>query len=137
MTMQSVSSEKTIRQHCSVCKSDFDMEIIKQGAGEGVVWLKCPGCQGFLPYMPEEEADEKPAAGADGGESLALEDIDIENALVYSEASIYNVGDVIHHRSWNDFGKIVSKGSLPGNRSTIWVQFIRQGKVQLLEGVVR
>jgi hypothetical protein len=24
---------------------------------------------------------------------------------------------------------------LPGNRKTIWVQFLRQGKVQLLEGV--
>lgn len=135
--MQSVSSDKTIRQHCSVCKADFDMEIIKQGAGEGVVWLKCPGCQGFLPYMPdEEEPDGTKAPTSASNESLALEDVDISNALEYSEEQIYNVGDVIHHRSWNDFGKIISKDSLPGNRSTIWVQFIRQGKVQLLEGVV-
>jgi len=134
--MQSVSSDKTIRQHCSVCKADYDMEIIKQGAGEGVVWLKCPGCQGFLPYMPDEPADDKSSTEPEKTDALALEDIDIGNALEYSEDQVYSVGDVIHHRSWNDYGQIVSKESLPGNRNTIWVQFIRQGKVRLLEGVV-
>jgi len=111
------------------------MEIIKQGAGEGVVWLKCPSCQGFLPYMQEGDNE---ATGEDKGEvAVALEDLDVEGALEYTEDQIYEIGDVIHHRSWNDFGKIVSKDSLPGNRKTIWVQFLRQGKVQLLEGVVR
>jgi len=132
--VQGVSSS-TIRQHCSVCKADFDMEIIKQGAGEGVVWLKCPSCQGFLPYMQETDSE---ATGKDTGEvAVALEDLDVEGALEYTDDQIYEIGDVIHHRSWNDFGKIVSKDSLPGNRRTIWVQFLRQGKVQLLEGVVR
>lgn len=132
--MPEVSSD-TIKQHCSVCKSDFEMEIIKQGSGENVVWLKCPGCQGFLPYMPDDETK------ADDTEEiekpLALEDIDIEQAKEYSDDQEFEIGEVIHHRSWNDYGKIVSKGSLPGNRRTIWVQFLRQGKVQLLEGVVR
>ena len=55
--MQSVSPEtKSMKQYCSVCKDDFEMDIIKQGSKENVLWLKCPGCQGFLPYMPEEEA---------------------------------------------------------------------------------
>jgi len=111
------------------------MEIIKQGAGEGVVWLKCPSCQGFLPYMQEGETE---AAGEDKSDAaVALEDLDVEAAKEYTDDQIYEIGDVIHHRSWNDFGKIVSKDALPGNRQTIWVQFLRQGKVQLLEGVVR
>jgi len=130
--MQSVSSN-TIRQHCSVCKSDYDMEIIKPGSNENVVWLKCPGCQGFLPYMPDDETPEPSAGGSD---PVALEDLDIENAKEYSEEMVFEIGEVIHHRSWNDYGKIVSKDTLPGNRQTIWVQFLRQGKVQLLEGVV-
>ena len=136
MSMQGVSSNtNAIKQHCSVCKSDFEMEIIKQGSGEGVVWLKCPGCQGFLPYMPDEDAD---AASSESSaeKPVALEDLDVENAKEYSEDQIFEIAEVIHHRSWNDYGKIVSKDSLPGNRRTIWVQFIRQGKVQLLEGVV-
>jgi len=130
----SIVSSSTIRQHCSVCKADFDMDIIKQGSTEDVLWLKCPGCQGFLPYMPKEEN-----GGADGmpeEQSVALEDLDVEHAREYSEDQEFAIGEVIHHRSWNDFGRIVAKDRLPGNRRTIWVQFIRQGRVQLLEGVV-
>jgi hypothetical protein len=124
----------TIHQHCSVCKADFDMEIIKQGSTEDVLWLKCPGCQGFLPYMPKEDLDA--ADRIPDEQSLALEDIEVESAKEYSEDQEFAVGEVIHHRSWNDYGKIVAKDKLPGNRRTIWVQFIRQGRVQLLEGVV-
>lgn len=131
--MQGVSSS-TIKQHCSVCKADFEMEIIKQGSNENVVWLKCPGCQGFLPYMPNEEADAKSEASKED-DAIALEDLDVEHAREYYEDQTFEVGDVIHHRSWNDYGRVVSKDALPGNRHTIWVQFLRQGKVQLLEGV--
>ena len=112
------------------------MEVVKQGSSKGVIWLKCPGCQGFLPYMSdenEEPSDRDSQQGA--GNELALEDLDIETAKEYSENDIYDVGDIIHHRSWNDFGKIISKETLPGNRRTICVQFLRQGKIQLLEGV--
>jgi hypothetical protein len=128
-----IVSSNTIHQHCSVCKADFDMDIIKQGSTEDVLWLKCPGCQGFLPYMPKEDVD-----GADSvpeEESVAIEDLDVESAKEYAESDEYQIGEVIHHRSWNDFGKVVAKDRLPGNRRTIWVQFIRQGRVQLLEGV--
>lgn len=126
----------TISQYCSVCKDQFDMEVVKQGSSKGVVWLKCPGCQGFLPYMPDENEEPEDTAGGDSkDQELALEDLDVENAREYSENGIYEVGDIVHHRSWNDFGKVISKDRLPGNRRTIWVQFLRQGKIQLLEGV--
>ena len=128
------TDSKSINQFCSVCKSDFDMEIIKQGSNENVLWLKCPGCKGFLPYMPDEDLDTN-SSDTDGGEAVALEDLDIENAKEYIESDVYEVGDIIHHRSWNDYGRIVSKDLLPGNRHTIVVQFLRQGKVQLLENV--
>jgi hypothetical protein len=108
------------------------MDIIKQGSTEDVLWLKCPGCQGFLPYMPKEDLD----AEMPEEQSVAIEDLDVEHAKEYSDDQEFLIGEVIHHRSWNDFGKIVAKDKLPGNRRTIWVQFIRQGRVQLLEGVV-
>ncbi len=126
----------TINQYCSVCKDQFDMEVVKQGSSKGVVWLKCPGCQGFLPYMPDENEEPEDNAGGDSKEQeLALEDLDVENAIEYSEGGTFEVGDILHHRSWNDFGRVISKDRLPGNRRTIWVQFLRQGKIQLLEGV--
>lgn len=111
------------------------MEVVKQGSGKGVIWLKCPGCQGFLPYMPDESDEvEEPKDQKSPGNEIAIEDLDIENAKEYSEDQIYEVGDIVHHRSWNDFGKVLSKEELPGNRRTILVQFLRQGKMQLLEG---
>ena len=123
----------TIKQYCSVCKDHFEMEVVKQGSSKSVVWLKCPGCQGFLPYMPDENATED--AVVKEKEELALEDLDVENAREYSESGTFEIGEIVHHRSWNDFGKVVEKGALPGNRKTIWVQFLRQGKIQLLEGL--
>jgi hypothetical protein len=129
------TDSKTINQFCSVCKSEFDMEIIKQGSNESVLWLKCPGCKGFLPYMPDEDTDAE-SSDADGDESVALEDLDVENAKEYIESDVYEVGEIIHHRSWNDYGKILSKDVLPGNRHTIFVHFLRQGKVRLLENVI-
>jgi hypothetical protein len=111
------------------------MEIIKQGSNESVLWLKCPGCKGFLPYMSEDEYADANSADAEEAGTVALEDLDIESARDYSENEVYEVGEVIHHRSWNDYGKIVSKDVLPGNRHTILVKFLRQGQVQLLENV--
>jgi hypothetical protein len=111
------------------------MEVIKQGSNESVLWLKCPGCQGFLPYMSEDEYAESRTTDAEERDTVALEDLDIEAARDYTEHDVYEVGEVIHHRSWNDYGKILSKDVLPGNRHTISVQFLRQGKVQLLENV--
>ncbi|UCG52502.1 MAG: hypothetical protein JSW58_02830 [Candidatus Latescibacterota bacterium] len=126
----------SINQYCSVCKDHFEMDVVKQGSSKGVVWLKCPGCQGFLPYMPDESEEPENSRGGDSEQQeIALEDLDIENAKEYSEKNVYEVGEILHHRSWNDFGRVVSKDRLPGNRRTIWVQFLRQGKIQLLEGV--
>ncbi len=124
-----------MKQYCSVCKKQFEMKIIKQGGDESVVWLKCPGCKGFLPFIPEEEVEDQEVREAQSGAELALEDLDIENSKEYSDKLEFEIGEVIHHRSWNDYGKVIAKDLLPGNRKTIWVQFLRQGKVQLLEGV--
>ena len=68
-------------------------------------------------------------------EDIAPEDIDKENAREYIETEEYNIGDIIYHRSWNDYGKVLSKEVLPGNRKTIIVKFINQGKIRLIEGV--
>jgi len=131
---------KSIEQYCSVCKKTFDMPIVEEADNHEVIWLKCPECEGFLPYMtgqPEEGDEALGGAEEQGGsgQELALEDIDTENALEYSEKNEYKIGDVIYHRSWNDYGKVIEKEILPGRRKTIHVQFVNQGKIRLLEGV--
>lgn len=130
---------KSIEQYCSVCKKTFDMPIVEEADNHEVIWLKCPECEGFLPYMTGQGDDGDGVSGKDDGDAdaqeLALEDIDIEKALEYSEKSEYKIGDVIYHRSWNDYGKVIEKEILPGHRKTIHVQFVNQGKIRLLEGV--
>lgn len=129
---------KTIEQYCSVCKKTFDMPVVEEADNHEVIWLKCPECEGFLPYMTGQN-DDAHGEGEEGGEAsvqeLALEDIDIEKALEYSDKSEYKIGDIIYHRSWNDYGKVIEKEILPGHRKTIHVQFVNQGKIRLLEGV--
>jgi hypothetical protein len=130
--------KRKIKQYCSVCKKDFDMEIVESDdSGDDVVWLKCPGCEGFLPYMTEEEREEAHnGTGSDGevGE-LAPEDIDKDRAREYEETDEYEIDEIIYHRSWNDYGRVIAKEELPGHRKTIVVNFINQGKIRLLEGV--
>lgn len=127
-------------QYCSVCKKSFEMPVVDEADNQDVIWLKCPGCSGFLPYMSEEQkalyrSDEK--AAEDEIDDIAIEDIDKEKAKEYSEAIKYDVGDIVFHRSWNDYGKVVSKETLPGHRNTIIVNFVNQGKIRLLEGARR
>jgi hypothetical protein len=132
---------KSIEQYCSVCKKTFEMPIVEEADNHEVIWLKCPECEGFLPYMTGqvEEGEEGYGESGEGrdekAQELALEDIDIERALEYSEKNEYKIGDIIYHRSWNDYGKIIEKEILPGHRKTIHVQFVNQGKIRLLEGV--
>lgn len=60
------------RQFCSVCKEWLDMVVVPTGDGDdddGVIWFRCPQCQGFLPKLsggdPKEEreaqGEEKPS----------------------------------------------------------------------------
>ncbi len=57
------------RQFCSVCKEWLDMVVVPTGDGDdddGVIWFRCPQCQGFLPKLSggdpkdeQEQQDEK------------------------------------------------------------------------------
>jgi len=63
------------RQFCSVCKDWLDMEVVPTGDGDeddGVVWYRCPQCQGFLPKLKGSE-DEAPAPEAPAAEEAAPE----------------------------------------------------------------
>ncbi len=128
---------KTIEQYCSVCKETYEMPVVDEPDDHDVVWLKCPGCAGFLPYMTDQGKHIDESHDEEEGEAgdLALEDIDVESAKEYVEKNEYEVGEVIYHRSWNDYGKVIAKEALPGNRKTIHVLFVNQGKIRLLEGV--
>lgn len=128
------------------------MEIVRESAEDGVIWLRCPNCQGILPHMPDivepedsgttagsgpaqsrptkAEADEEAASAA----AALLDEIDPEKARTYDETKTYEVGQVVHHRAWNDYGIVKATETLPGNRHIIRVRFVNAGEVQLLVG---
>ncbi len=133
-------SIRTVEQYCSVCKKTFQMPVVEEADGNEVLWLRCPDCRGYLPCMASSEEVDHESGNAEvekdnNFQDLALEDIDTEGAREYRESYLYEVGEIIYHRSWNDYGKVISKGILPGHRQTILVNFINQGKIRLLEGV--
>jgi hypothetical protein len=56
------------RQFCSVCKDLLEMEVVPTSDGDdddGVIWYRCPQCQGFLPKLKSagEEEDEPESSG--------------------------------------------------------------------------
>ena len=142
--------QPAMQQFCSVCKSTFEMEVVRESAEDGVIWLRCPNCQGILPHMPSISEPEGESAAS--GESVPrpevtdedanvvsvaadlLDEIDPEQARVYSATETYEVGEVVHHRAWNDYGIVKATETLPGNRRIIRVRFVNAGEVQLLEG---
>ena len=48
-----------IAQYCSVCKQSLEMEVAPTADGDddGVIWLRCPQCKGFLPRISGEGLD--------------------------------------------------------------------------------
>jgi len=61
-----------INQYCSVCKKHLDMEVIPtddDGGDDGVIWLRCPDCQGFLPKFSGEGLKSEPPATTDAATS--------------------------------------------------------------------
>jgi len=144
MTQRKVKNRKeharTMEQYCSVCKETFDMPVVEEAENQDVIWLNCPGCRGYLPHMlnqeevAEAERSDKEEARR-GSEDLAIEDLSTEEAREYQESNEYQIGDIIYHRSWNDYGKVIAKETIAGHRKTILVQFVNQGKTRLLEGV--
>ena len=50
------------RQFCSVCKEWLEMEVVPTSDGDeddGVIWFRCPQCQGFLPKLRGRDTEEQ------------------------------------------------------------------------------
>jgi hypothetical protein len=76
-----------INQYCSVCKKHLDMDLVPtdDGGDDGVIWLRCPECRGFLPKFSGESVGRPPASTEDreddGAPDEATDDADLIEAL--------------------------------------------------------
>jgi hypothetical protein len=138
-----VSSARTIRQYCSVCKATLDMRVVDTVQDHEVTWLKCPRCSGILPHMSSGDED-SPAqvvqqaaeqSGTEASPAAGFSEEERAAALDYDAGSTYEVGQVVYHRSMNKFGRVAEKTTLPGQRSAIRVVFEDDEEMTLREGV--
>ncbi|MBT4291886.1 hypothetical protein HOD41_04285 [bacterium] len=75
-----------ILQYCSVCRAELEMELVPTSEEEeGVIWLQCPGCKGFLPKISDSKDFES---------ALESEDPPVETAKdPEPEEPVDNLGD--------------------------------------------
>ena len=123
------SSERTIRQYCSVCKATLDMVVVDTVEDNEVTWLKCPRCRGILPHMSSDEPEKPTTESAHAGPEPEAEtatgfsEEEEASAVDYDPHLTYEVGQVVYHRSINRYGRVAEKKVLPGNRCVIHVAF--------------
>jgi hypothetical protein len=82
------------RQFCSVCKQWLEMEVVPTSDGDdddGVIWFRCPQCQGYLPKLGGADLTEGGDGDADpagaGAEDAAPAAADDANAAVTDAAA--------------------------------------------------
>lgn len=66
------------QQFCSVCKEWLDMEVVPTSDGDdddGVVWFRCPKCQGFLPKLSGADQSDAEATGATEVATTSVDEI--------------------------------------------------------------
>lgn len=56
-----------IPQYCSVCKAEYEMDIVPTADDDGVLWLQCPVCKGYLPKVKSSLKLDDAAGAADAG----------------------------------------------------------------------
>ncbi len=131
-----------IQQYCSVCKATLEMAVVDTVQDHDVTWLKCPRCNGILPHMVSRE-EEAPAAEAPPAPAgpvapapapATIPEAERGTARDYDPSLTYQVGEVIYHRSFNQFGRVLEKTHLAGNRAVIRVQFESGDPLNLREG---
>lgn len=46
----SMPNSRIFRTYCSVCQLEAEMEVIGVDEEIDLIWVRCPGCNGILPY---------------------------------------------------------------------------------------
>ena len=135
---ETVSSVRTIRQYCSVCKATLEMSVVDTVQDHEVTWLKCPRCNGILPHMlsgDEEQGPVQTEQAKTEAPKTGFTTEEREAAGDYDASGSFQVGQIVYHRSLNKFGRVTEKTVLPGQRAAIRVLFEDGEEMTLREQV--
>lgn len=75
------------------------------------------------------------AIEAEQDKSRAVIHISREDARKYSPKEEYKVGDVIHHKVWDDIGIVRAKEVTSNGKTSIIVQFEKNSEKRLIENI--
>lgn len=121
---------KNIEAFCNFCNTIVKMELsgeVTVSGDQNKRWAKCKKCkQTSVVDITSDVVEKKPSV-----EGIEND----ENCVSYEPAKTFNIGDVIFHKSWNDFGKVVGKEILANGFSSISVEFQKLGNKKLLESI--
>lgn len=122
-----MAKTKNIEAFCPVCASVQKMAIVGDvlvSQSDSKKWARCKKCKQTtaVEYHPTKKVMSEI-------ENLA------EKSTEYSPAKSYIIGELIFHREWNDYGKVISKQIISNGGSSITVEFQNIGNKKLIETI--
>lgn len=120
---------KNIEAFCRTCASVTKMEISTpagEAFGEDMYWARCKKCKNKLVISVDDIIRD---------DKISVKDIDMGEAVDYSPAKDYEVGVVLYHKEWQDFGVVKSKSKLSPTKISLTVEFQSKGIKKLLASI--
>ncbi|MCX7611903.1 MAG: hypothetical protein N2043_09985 [Ignavibacterium sp.] len=118
---------KNVEAFCSICGAVKKFEITGEYSSseeDSRRWAKCKSCK------QTQIIDLNNIVVANKPDFVDIEQRDSKN---YSPDHTYNVGDVIYHKKWDDYGIVINKFYTSDGKSSITVEFKKSGIKKLIE----
>ncbi len=118
---------KHVDAFCGYCNKVTKMEIVGELSiqGDRRKWTRCKTCKHTMALDVDSNIK--------SSHNLDLSAIKIEDCKLYSPVEMYEVGDSIYHKDWDDVGKVISKETTSSGMKAIVVEFEKSGTKRLLE----
>jgi hypothetical protein len=120
---------KNVEVFCNICGAIKKFEItgiLSEKEDETKRWAKCRNCkQTQLIDLNNIIVSNKPN----------LDDIETRDSKYYSPSDSFEIGDVIYHKSWDDYGLVVNKLFMSDGQSSIIVEFKKSGNKKLIHSL--
>jgi hypothetical protein len=112
---------------CSVCQRVIKMDMIRKAPTDEVTWLQCPDCEGIVPLL-SSAAKEMMGAKEEVANTVITSEVP-----EYDMSGNYDIGQVLYHPIWDDYGIVLQKGKESQRGRTIMVSFLKGGLKKIVE----
>jgi len=127
---------KNIEAFCSVCNTTTKMELagdVPVFNAENKKWAKCKKCKQMMIVEIGANAEQAKSVS----EKPSVEKIVYDNCSEYSPQKTFDVGESIYHKTWDDYGMVVSKAISSTGQNSIVVEFVKSGQKKLIESILK